>query len=273
MLHLHNPWEAWAQEEKKRLRLYFATGRYEMAWQELQRLLAHLESGEREVLRAVASAVEGYRDWGNFRHRNALPRLGQALRFLKPYALGVSDQVCSQFVLELEANQTFLQRLTARDTRNEAYILDLVANADRRARLEGKHEDAVARLYSALERGARFRLQGTHGMHTEDVKPQQIPETLRDEYEQKYRDPRDGKLKVPLLATYRLLDALGDDLGQAFVAQQDEIRELLGLRNQSPLGHGEDPVGEAGYRRFRSLLLDLLGIDDAALPRFPELWV
>ena len=74
-------------------------------------------------------------------------------------------------------------------------MLDLIANADRRARIEGKYEDAVARLYSALERGAKFRLQRQYAISTEDVKPARLPEALRDEYVQKYGDIRHGKIR------------------------------------------------------------------------------
>jgi CRISPR-associated protein (TIGR02710 family) len=272
MLYVHNPWKTWAQEEKKRIRLYFAAARYETALQELRRLLSHVDARDQDVLRAITSAVEGYRDWDNFRHNNAVPKMGQALRFLKPYALNREADL-ARFALEMEANQAFLQRVTGKDSRDEAYVLDLIANADRRAHIEGKYEDAVARLYSALERGARFRLQRQYGISTEEVQPAQLPETVRAEYMQKYADARDGTVKVPLMAAYRLLEALGDTLGQAFVARQDEVVKLLSLRNLSPLGHGEDPVGQEGFARFRKLLVELLGIDEAALPRFPELWV
>jgi len=272
MLYVHNPWKEWAQEERKRISLYFAAARYETAFQELQRLQQHAEANEQDVLRALASAVAGYRDWDNFRHRDALRRLGEpALRFLKPYARGAQHAELARFVLEVESNLEFLQRVTARETHDEAYILDLMANADRRARIEGKYEDAVARLYSGLERAARFRLRRQYRISTEDVKLEQLPAVLREEYTQKYHDPRDDKLKVPLLVAYRLLEALGDALGSGFMARQEELVNLLNLRNASPLGHGEDPVGVEGYERFRSVLVDLLAIDESALPRFPVL--
>ena len=275
MLYVHNPWKEWAQEERKRISLYFAAARYATALAELQRLQQHADAAEQSLLRALASAVEGYRDWDNFRYQAALPKLGaQALRFLKPYALGnTQNPALARFVLEVETNLEFLRRFAAANTRDEAYVLDLIANADRRARIEGKYEDAVARLYSGLERAARFRLRRQYRINTEDVKREQIPEVLREEYMQKYLDPRDGKLKVPLVAAYRLLEALGDALGGAFTLRQEEILELLNLRNSSPLGHGESPVGAEGYERFRSVLIALLALDESALPRFPELHV
>ncbi len=273
MWYVQNPWKEVAQEERKRVSLYFAAARYETALQELQRLLSHVESEEREFLHAMASAIEGYRDWDNFRHRDAKPKLGKALSFLKPYARGVRREGLARVVLEMEANLEFLNRLTAAETRDEAYILDLIANADRRASIEGKYEDAVARLYSCLERGAKFRLQRQFGISTEAGRSEQIPETLRAEFEQRYTDVHDGGIKLPLFAAYRLLDALDDHLGHRFVGQQDGILQLLSLRNLSPLGHGEQPVGADGYTRFRCLLVELLGVDESSLPRFPMLQV
>jgi CRISPR-associated protein (TIGR02710 family) len=273
MLRVHNPWREWGEEERKRIGLYFATARYDTALQELQRLLAHVEPQERGFLGAIANAIEGYRDWDNFNHARARTRLDRALNFFEPYRWGAHQTESARFVQDMQVNQAFLERLLEDETRDQAYILDVLANADRRARIEGKYEDAVARLYSALERGAKFRLKRQHGIRTDDVEPEQIPEVLREEYLHRYHDTRDEKVKVPLLAAYRLLDALGDDLGSAFMARQDDMVQLLSLRNQSPLGHGETPVGAAGYRRFRALLVALLGIDEAALPHFPALWV
>jgi CRISPR-associated protein (TIGR02710 family) len=177
----------------------------------------------------------------------------------------------AQLVLDVESHLEFLNRLTSPDGRDEAYILDLIANADRRAQVEGKYEDSVARLYSCLERGARFRLLGHYAVSTEDVKVEQVPESLRAEFDQKYRDARESKIRLPLFAAYRLLDALGDELGQRFMARQEDILKLLSLRNLSPLGHGENPVGREGYARFRAMLVELLGIEAQDLPRFATL--
>ncbi len=61
--------------------------------------------------------------------------------------------------------------------------------------------------------------------------------------------------------------------GWRFVARQEKILKTLSLRNLSPLGHGENPVGQEGYERFRALLVELLEVDESAVPRFPALEV
>jgi CRISPR-associated protein (TIGR02710 family) len=273
MHYIQNPWKEVVQEERKRVSLLFAMARYETARQEIQRMLTHVEDGEREFWQAMAVLVEGYCDWDNFNPRSAKNKLGRAFNFLKPYARGACGRqpALAQLILDIEAHLEFLGRLTSPDGRDEAYILDLMANADRRATIEGKYEDAVARLYSCLERGAKFRLQRRYRVSTDDVRVDQLPEALREEFAQKYRDPREGKIRLPLSAAYRLLDAFGDELGQRFVVRQGEILKLLSLRNLSPLGHGENPVGQEGYAQFCALLVELLEINEDALPKFATL--
>jgi hypothetical protein len=60
-------------------------------------------------------------------------------------------------------------------------------------------------------------------------------------------------------------------MGQYFVVRQEEILKLLSLRNLSPLGNGQNPVGQERYAWFRTLLVELLDIDESASPRFPKL--
>lgn len=43
-----------------------------------------------------------------------------------------------------------------------AYLRDLLANAARRI-AGGRHDDAVARLYCAIEKSAKIRLMAAHG--------------------------------------------------------------------------------------------------------------
>jgi len=64
--------------------------------------------------------------------------------------------------------------------------------------VEGKYEDGVARLYSSLERGDRFRLARQYGVSTEDVGTEQLPEGLRAEFEQKYRETQESRILARL---------------------------------------------------------------------------
>ena len=87
-----------------------------------------------------------------------------------------------------------------------------------------------------------------------------LPESLRTSYEEKVG--RSGKIELGLYKSYALLKALDDDLSQFFIAKYDETEELkkvLGLRNQSILAHGFGPLSQNGCETAQTsvrLLMD-----------------
>jgi CRISPR-associated protein (TIGR02710 family) len=125
-------------------------------------------------------------------------------------------------------------------------VADLLANAERRA-VQGRYDDATARLYRALEMQGQIAFQELTGASTGNVPEEKIPAALREEYALRYRDPQDGKIKIPLEATFRLLHAVDHPLGQQFLAHQEDFRRLLLARNVHP---GPRPsTGAAGGLR------------------------
>ena len=83
MLYVHNPWKSWAQE--KRSAFVCTLRRPAMRWPAGIARSSATSPSPKNVLQAIASAVEGYSDWDNFRHGNALtagarPELSQTLR-------------------------------------------------------------------------------------------------------------------------------------------------------------------------------------------------
>jgi CRISPR-associated protein (TIGR02710 family) len=150
-------------------------------------------------------------------------------------------------------------------------ILDLLANAQRRAELACRYDDAVARLYSALESLARYRLEDEHGIANAEVPPEKVPEDVRAAYVDRYLDEEEGTLVLGLDASYRLLAALDDDLGKRYVDRFHELRQVLDVRNHSRLAHGRNPVRPQVYERLRDLLFDFADIEESDLPTFPIL--
>ncbi len=80
---------------------------------------------------------------------------------------------------KVEEHLSFLNEIKAGN--KEFLIYDLLGSAKRCADLEKKYDDAVARLYRVLEKIAQVALE-KRGINDSDVKPEQIPEGLRDEF-------------------------------------------------------------------------------------------
>jgi CRISPR-associated protein (TIGR02710 family) len=153
-------------------------------------------------------------------------------------------------------------------------VADLIANAQRRGDLEARYDDAVARLYSALEMAARVRLEAAHGVRVSSTAPQQVPPSLRDEFCRRYgRVREDGTeyLKIPHFAAYRLLAEVKDELAERYFSREKSIKSLMDQRNSSILAHGDRPVGERVYRELVLLVCEVAVVKEADLPRFPDL--
>lgn len=86
---------------------------------------------------------------------------------------------------------------------------------------------------------------------------------------QRYLDPTKGKLRLPLYAAYRLLQALDAPEGAAYFAREEAFKGLLSARNYSLLAHGLQPVSAGTYDSFKALLSKAFSLDE--LPTFPML--
>ena len=136
--------------------------------------------------------------------------------------------------------------------------------------MEHKYDDAIARLYRAAGAYAQIRLAG-RGINTADVQENQLPEEIRTEFTNKYRDEVDNRLKLPLYGAYKLLKLLGDPAGALFFEHWPQMKLLLDSRNKSILAHGFEPVKRERYEEMFKLVCKIGGVNEQSLPRFPDL--
>ena len=149
------------------------------------------------------------------------------------------------------------------------HVLDLLANAKRR-KDEGRLDDAVARLYRAIEAVAQVALKERHGIEsTEKIPLDHIPETLRPMWASRANE---GVLTLGLQDAYGLLVSLKDPLGDIFQsAALHGTKSPLVVRNQSILAHGFMRVSASVFDRLWKAALTLADIEEASLPSFPAL--
>lgn len=259
-----SPWQIFAVEEKKRIAQYFNSYQFEAAATALHQTKKDLQDADRLLWDRVELLCLGYRSWEGFDHREATSKLSQGAKGLGDYLAlrKVPDLEC--FYAGVTANLDFLKRLQEGSRGFKAFHLtqaiDLVANARRRGE-EGKYDDGVARIYRALEMIGQMEFDATFKCSTGDVKPKSIPASIREEYQHRYLDPRDEKIKLPLFATFRALKEAGNPRGLSFFAREEEFQKLLSARNTSILAHGLTPISE---QTFRKLL-------DGLIEAFPEI--
>jgi hypothetical protein len=115
------------------------------------------------------------------------------------------------------------------------------------------------------------RLLNQYNINTSDVKKDQLPDSLKADFIANYKNHRKNKIEIPQTAAFRLLEALGDDLGKTFKANEAEFLKIQSSRNFSYLAHGFDSSKEKTYMNLRNFVLSLKMLNESDTPIFPKM--
>jgi len=275
MLHTENPWDELAVAERKEACLLFNRARYVAAANIFSKASERVSPEQKPFFEAMKTLTQGYDLWDRFKHKDATKRLYRSKEVIEAFAAGSGKPEMLSLANALKENISFLEKVqNAQEQRGLLLCYDLLANAKRRAELEDKFDDAIARLYRAIEALAQYRLEFKYGIKTSDVRAAQLPEFLREEYERRYVDEKSSKIKLPLFASYNLLEKCGDELGKRFFAEYEKtLRSILDQRNRSILAHGFDSLKQDPFQKMYTAVLAFAGIEERKLPSFPVLTI
>lgn len=150
-----------------------------------------------------------------------------------------------------------LKRLAGKIGNASGYerVADLLRNTERRA-VQHRYDDAIARLYRAVELFAQVRLKTAHEIDTGNVELKQLPEELQEEWGSRARD--EGKLLLGLRDDYELLRVRRDPVGEVWKSHKNRVMDSLKRRNESIGAHGLRPMGEDDYTKVYQTLTDFL---------------
>jgi CRISPR-associated protein (TIGR02710 family) len=183
------------------------------------------------------SLCRAFDAWDRFDHQ-------MAQQILQPYR-GVVDTY-----------KTFLALLLEGRGHGFELVEDLLLNAERRA-AQGRYDDAIGRLYRALELTAQVWLKQRHEVKTSDVDIVSVPESMKGQVEKK-RDDK-GTIKIGLLDSWDMTATFPNDpLGQHFTQQRDNLLNFLSFRNNTLFAHGLRPVTNSDYKNCAPLVAGFL---------------
>lgn len=245
-----SPWQVLLVEDRKKIALFFNSYQFSAARDIAKKLTAVLEGLDRAIYESLAELIEGYRLWDSFRHDYALRILSDSIKKLSDYSMLKNDSVLLQFTDSVKGNLSFLAKIKSD---KNTMVSDLFYNAKRRAE-EGKYDDGVARLYRSLEMIGQIEFEKKFGCSTSDVDVEKLPKNLREEIKRKHMSPYDGKIKIPLYDTFKVLKELDNVFGPLFFEHEEEIKKILGARNSSILAHGVDPISKESFERLSSIV-------------------
>ncbi len=271
-----SPWTLFAVEERRRITALF--DRYQFAGARLlcDELLerADVDHAVRLRVEAYRLLAEGYAEWDRFNHARAIAPLERARESLQRLVqIAGAESGDEALLLAIENAVRLLKAIVQevgrdRGTPGPLVVADLWANARRRGE-EGKYDDAVARLYRLVELAGQIAARELGIASTANVPVEAIPAPLRGDYVARHQDPRDGKIRLGLVATFELLKAAGHSAGRRYAEQEKALERVLTGRNQSILAHGVVPASRERYDEFAALVASWVGAEEAC--RFPKL--
>jgi CRISPR-associated protein (TIGR02710 family) len=281
VLILNNPWDQLAIGEKKKISTLFNLGRYLSAKEESQEAAKKVSSPERSLFNILKDLSEAYYKWDMFDYIGAVHSLQKARHGLEIFCS--HPEAHAHFIsllTQVKENEKFLNSIkNINEEKMEMlnfFLFDVLANARRRAKQENRYDDAIIRLYRALELRAQMELK-KYGFEASDIKTELLPEKIRNEISSKYFNERKGKVEAPLYACYQIIKAIEENNGEKaighrfFECYEQLISPIIDFRNRCIIVHGREKIDEEKFSLAWQNLIKFLEVDEASLPEFPQL--
>lgn len=259
---LKDPTERFHVFEQRAFMQAWDAWRMQSAAQSLREILQdrdEMGENERRYFEALLDITEGMYEWDRFHHAAAEERLKRSL----PGALEVAQKWGHKEKIRvlntLQNELAFLKNVRA-DTQagrpTFAVLEDLLANAKRRADA-GRYDDALARLYRAVELLLEAYFFEKHKLHLEH--PKSWPEELQRRKDLVDRANRISGLFSKLDLAFDLSLERGErgTLPQLLFSKKDKLSKLLRERHKSILAHGVQPVEEKDFTALWDFLTEL----------------
>jgi len=198
-------------------------------------------------IRRLRDLCRAFEAWDQFKHEEAWGFLSSYLQYpeVRPYGIYLKRIIQSRADIDTDFD-------TTNGIKGHGFeiVQDLIMNAERRA-TRHRYDDAVGRLYRALELLVQIHLLRNHDIRTADVDINNIPYNLRDEYEKLRYAHNNNQIRLSFRQSYRLLGVFEDDLlNRLYEENAKKIEDILTVRNNSLFAHGFKPISDADCHRL-----------------------
>jgi len=270
IVHQENPWDTLGYQAVEEFAALFDQCSFAAAARTVEdaRSRCAREDRKRE-LSVLASLAKGMDAWDPFAHKDAANRFKEADKAANDLRAVLGGDRANRVLEGVSTLAGHLDALGNTVPPSRHHVIDLLANA-RRRRQEGRFDDAVARLYRAIEAMAQKALKESHDIDLAAGVPlHRLPDAQRDVWASKARD---GIVRLGLQDAYELLAGLGHPLAARFqAAGLAGGKSPLHARNGSILAHGFDLITDKTCDALWRAAIALAEIDEAVLPAFVTL--
>lgn len=229
-------------------------------------------------LEIIGDIIEIYKDWDRFFHsqyfvsnRDRPENLSERLHNINEKM----ERFNHLIIKDISRNIEFLNRLDCgyeckKNICDKYRLIDLFCNAKRRES-EGKHDDAVARLYRCLEMCSTIALKefGIENVANPDYDlfAERIGKSSEEFIAELQKELGYVPEKLALSAQMELLAIAGSKIGAIYKGMQKEGKgdSLMDKRNRSILAHGTNPVSKDEcylmMEKTQAIIIRLVGKD------------
>ncbi|MDP8238808.1 MAG: TIGR02710 family CRISPR-associated CARF protein [Candidatus Hatepunaea meridiana] len=267
------PWQLFAVEEKRAIELHVNSYRFGSALEIIDNLRRRGENiAGYPYLSPLRDIIVGFQEWEAFRHTNALKNIESGTKRLRERLETVKCLSLKRYLNDVMDNFKFLKTMSYKTSDfnelSEEVVIDLLSNAKRRAE-NGRFDDAVARVYRSLEMIGQIEFKNKFGCETDNVPLELLPHQFQKHYKIKYSSGKDGNLKLPLNATFEVLNKVNNPVGMCYCAMKKDIQKVQLSRNYSILAHGIKAVSRKAFEST----LKIVGVlfDNQETVQFPKL--
>jgi len=266
VVHQTNPWDALGYQAIEDFTVLFDQRAFAAAQSLANTAVRRMHrKDQKRALVALQHLACAFDEWDRFQHSSAIAAFERVEDSANDLRIVLGHDKASRIVKSAGRYVMYLRALTASAPPSREHVLDLLANAKRRHQ-EGRVDDAVARIYRAIEAIAQCELAKHGFVSTAEVPIEQVPEPLRGRWSARFTG---GVAKIALQDAYELLAALNDPVGKAFVdTGLDGAKSPLNERNRSILAHGFNPVSGPAFERLWTAWPKLVSATEAELPAF-----
>jgi CRISPR-associated protein (TIGR02710 family) len=209
VLHAHNPWDALGFQAVEEFVALFDQQAFAAAAALAERATKNVsEQSRKRELQALKLLADGYDAWDRFDHKGSMNKLQDLAKYENDMRAVLGESKAEQIRTATHRHRDYLRALVEGGSPSLTYVVDLLANA-RRRKSEGRIDDAVARLYRAIESLAQVVMNDRHQISsTKQVPLDRIPDDLQSQWATRADQ---GSVFLGLQDAYALLDALNDE--------------------------------------------------------------
>lgn len=233
---------------------------------------AQIASERSETLKAFARLCRVLAKLDLFQFRGLPNELGQCQRLVEVALEQRGDSKAISWLHEFREHVQALDAESRSQRDHPCSLSELLANARRRHR-QGRHDDAIARLYRAVELFAQNRLHAAFGATSGRIPLAALGGGVAGDLRSAFPDDLvDGDcLQLSCAKAFSALKYSPFQEDHRLPEVYERLKPALEKRNQSWLAHGTRPAGSADFDQMWGLVVREFGIADNSIPDWPQL--